>query len=388
MSSHHPEGRVQQVGVFRVACQGPADLSGVQALVAQGKLNPQDIVAVMGKTEGNGCVNDHTRDYASMAWSQWLAAHLGGSPAEAGQNVALVMSGGTEGVLSPHFTVFTRQWLPKAGQPRRDAPRRLVIGTAHTRTLAPQELGRMAQIEATAHAVRQAMAQAGIERLSDVHFVQVKCPLLTSSDVQSALADGHEPVTRDTYESMGYSRGASALGVALALGEVPAQALSDAAVLRDWSLYSSCASVSAGIEVDHNVVIVLGEAAGAASTYRIAHTVMHDAIDGASVRTMLDECFATEPDHPAGGASSPTSGRLVNLLAKAEASPNGLVRGLRHTMLNDSDINATRHARAAVGGVLAAIAGHSALYVSGGAEHQGPAGGGPVAAILLTEDPT
>jgi cyanuric acid amidohydrolase len=392
MSAQQPEGRVQQVGVFRVACQGPADLSGVQALVDQGRLKPQEIVAVMGKTEGNGCVNDHTRDYASMAWSQWLAAHLGCSPAEAAQNVALVMSGGTEGVLSPHFTVFTRQWLTQASQPRRDAPPRLVIGTAHTRALAPQELGRMAQIEATAQAVRQAMAQAGIERLSDVHFVQVKCPLLTSSDVQSALADGHETVTRDTYESMGYSRGASALGVALALDEVPEQALSDAAVLRDWSLYSSCASVSAGIEVDHNVVIVLGEAAGAASTYRIAHTVMHDAIDGASVRTMLDECFATEPEHPAGGASSMApsqpSGRLVNLLAKAESSPNGLVRGMRHTMLNDSDINATRHARAAVGGVLAAIAGHTALYVSGGAEHQGPAGGGPVAAILLTENAT
>lgn len=43
------------------------------------------------------------------------------------------------------------------------------------------------------------------------------------------------------------------------------------------------------------------------------------------------------------------------------------------------------HARAAVGGVLASIAGHTALYVSGGAEHQGPAGGGPVAAIVLVE---
>ena len=39
-----------------------------------------------------------------------------------------------------------------------------------------------------------------------------------------------------------------------------------------------------------------------------------------------------------------------------------------------------------VGGVLASIAGHTALYVSGGAEHQGPAGGGPVAAILHVED--
>jgi cyanuric acid amidohydrolase len=144
-------------------------------------------------------------------------------------------------------------------------------------------------------------------------------------------------------------------------------------VLRDFSLYSGRASASAGIELDHNVVIVLGEAAGAASPYRIGHTVMNDAIDGKAVQSLLD------------GFREP--GRLVNLLAKAEASPEGRVRGERHTMLNDSDINATRHARAAVGGVLASLAGHTALYVSGGAEHQGPAGGGPVAAILHLGDP-
>ncbi len=36
----------------------------------------------------------------------------------------------------------------------------------------------------------------------------------------------------------------------------------------------------------------------------------------------------------------------------------------------------------AVGGVLASVVGRTALYVSGGAEHQGPPGGGPVAAIV------
>jgi cyanuric acid amidohydrolase len=179
---------------------------------------------------------------------------------------------------------------------------------------------------------------------------------------------------------MGYSRGASALGVALALGEVAPAALRDAAVLSDWALYSARASVSAGIELEHNVVVVLGEAAGAASALRIGHTVMHDAVDAASVRHLLRERFGLEPDSPA------LQRRLVNLLAKAEASPDGRVRGQRHTMLNDSDINATRHARAAVGGVLASLVGHTALYVSGGAEHQGPAGGGPVAALVRVDN--
>ena len=380
-----PAARPQCVGVHRIACQGPGDLSGVQALIDAGTLVPADIVAVMGKTEGNGCVNDHTREYASMAWSHLLAPHLGCTPHEAAQRVALVMSGGTEGVLSPHFTVFTRRWLDEAVPAAHNAPR-LVIGTAHTRDFAPHEIGRMAQIEATAQAVRAAMAQAGITRVADVHFVQVKCPLLTSTKVQQALDQGLEPATRDTYESMGYSRGASALGVALALDEVPADKVHEAAVLRDGSLYSGCASASAGIELDHNVVIVLGEAPGAASPYRIAHTVMRDAVDAASVRTLLRAQFGLDPDHDADQDEAALSARLVNLLAKAEASPDGRVRGQRHTMLNDSDINATRHARAAVGGVLASVAGHTALYVSGGAEHQGPPGGGPVAAILHVKD--
>jgi cyanuric acid amidohydrolase len=100
---------------------------------------------------------------------------------------------------------------------------------------------------------------------------------------------------------------------------------------------------------------------------------MSDAIDAAAVMSALESV---------GLGTTPQSGReLVNILAKAEASPDGTVRGFRHTMLEDTDISSTRHARAAVGGLIAGLAGTSAVYVSGGAEHQGPAGGGPVAAI-------
>jgi Amidohydrolase ring-opening protein (Amido_AtzD_TrzD) len=45
--------------------------------------------------------------------------------------------------------------------------------------------------------------------------------------------------------------------------------------------------------------------------------------------------------------------RVVALLAKAEAGMSGRLRGVRHTMLDDSDISATHHARAFVAGVLA-----------------------------------
>ena len=367
--------KVQYVEVHRVPCSGPGDLSGVQALIASAVLNPQDIVAVMGKTEGNGCVNDFTRDLAAVSWCHFLSPQLGCTPAEVARRVALVMSGGTEGVLSPHWTVFSRRWVDAAPADGM----RLVVGVAHTRDFLPEEIGRAAQIDCTAAAVQQAMQDAGIAHADDVHFVQVKCPLLTAAKVHAARQRGEPTITQDSYESMGYSRGASALGVALALGELPPGADTAAALLADGSLYSACASASAGIELEGNVVIVLGNAAGALSPYRIAHTVMRDAVDAASVRQMLRSAFGLDCD-----GAGPLPG-LVNLLAKAEASPDGLVRGLRHTMLNDSDINATRHARAAVGAVLASLVGSTALYVSGGAEHQGPAGGGPLAAIVRVD---
>ena len=133
------------------------------------------------------------------------------------------------------------------------------------------------------------MKDAGLDDPADVHFVQVKCPLLTSSKVGDCLSRGREPVTRDTYESMGYSRGASAIGVAMALGETDSGTVSDADVLSDWSRFSGRASVSAGIELDSNVVIVFGQSKASASDVAIGHTVMRDAIDARSVRVLLRE---------------------------------------------------------------------------------------------------
>jgi cyanuric acid amidohydrolase len=234
-------------------------------------------------------------------------------------------------------------------------------------------IGRDAQIDETAKAVEAAMRDASVEAAADVHFVQVKCPLLTSERVQEAGARGKTVVTASGYASMGYSRGASAIGVAKALGEIGAH-IGEAHVLKDWTLYSSVASSSAGIALMHNVVILFGASRFSSSPFRIGHAVMQDAIDLSAVMQALESVGLSALD------ARPQS-QLVNILAKAEASPSGTIRGLRHTMLEDSDINATRHARAAVGGLIAGVAGTGAVYVSGGAEHQGPAGGGPVAVI-------
>ena len=130
-----------------------------------------------------------------------------------------------------------------------------------------------------------------------------------------------------------------------------------------------------GDRAANNIVIVLGNAREAAGDTVIAHAVMQDAIDASAVIAALPA-----PASAADGAAIDAS-RIVNVLAKADPSPDGLLRGWRHIMLDDTDISATRHARAAVGGLVAGLTGCPAVFVSGGAEHQGPPGGGPVAVI-------
>jgi cyanuric acid amidohydrolase len=74
--------------------------------------------------------------------------------------------------------------------------------------------------------------------------------------------------------------------------------------------------------------------------------------------------------------------QIVAIFATAEARPNGILRGRRTTMLSDADINYERHARAALGAVIASVTGDSAIFVSGGTEHQCAPGEAPIAAIV------
>jgi cyanuric acid amidohydrolase len=364
--------RTISVDVVRIPTRGPGDVSGLTQLIAAGKIAPSSILAVLGKTEGNGGVNDFTREYAMAALCDALSPHLGLTPRAVEDKIAFVMSGGTEGVLSPHLTVFTRSVAAAGANGGND--KRLSIGIAHSRDFLPEEIGRKVQIEETMKAVHLAMRDAGIDDPHDVHFVQIKCPLLTSERIEAAFHRGHKTVTTSAYGSMGYSRGASALGVARALGEIEFEIEEDQ-VLKNWELFSSVASSSAGIELMHNVVIVMGNSPVSTSPFVIGHAVMRDSIDLSAVIEALKSVGL-------GLADAQSKDRLVNIFAKAEASPDGLVRGFRHTMLDDSDVGSTRHARAAVGGLISGLSGTGAVYVSGGAEHQGPPGGGPVAVIV------
>ena len=367
----------EQIEVRKVPLHNVSDARELAKLIDAGALEADRVVAVIGKTEGNGGVNDYTRILADRAFREVLVAK-GSRDADAVAQVPIVWSGGTDGVISPHATIFAT--VPAGAVDSTtvvtDEPR-LSVGFAMSERLLPEDIGRTAMITKVAAAVREAMAQAGIDDPADVHYVQTKTPLLTIHTIQDAKSRGQSVFTENTGESMDVSNGTTALGIAVALGEIAMP--TDADVLRDRSLYSSVASCSSGVELDRAQVVVAGNVRGIGGRYRIGHGVMRDALDADGIWAAIRDAGLDLPDRP---HPSDLDGRLVNVFLKCEASQDGQVRGWRNAMLDDSDVHWHRQIKACVGGVAAAVTGDPAVFVSVSAAHQGPDGGGPVAAIV------
>lgn len=363
-----------RANVFRLSMAHPGDLSALDRLIAQGTVRADEIAAVIGKTEGNGGVNDFTRGYFTQSLMALLSRHLGEPVETLIKRIPCVLSGGTEGVLSPHYVVLCRAGTPLAAPSDTTA---LAIGTAVSAPVPAEQIGRQAHVRSVAAAVRTAMIEAHIASATDVHFVQVKCPCITSARAQAAKAEGKTVLTADPNRSMAAARAAGAFGVALALGEIDDTDLDDAALLQDFNVYSTRASISSGVEVEANEVIVLGNSRLWSGPLQIAHRPMSDALDIGAVVDMLSDLGIDAAPQVAAQDRS----RLQAVFVKCEPDRRGQIRGHRHTMLDDTDINAQRHVRGALGGLVAGVIGDSRIFVSGGAEHQGPDGGGLIAAI-------
>jgi ring-opening amidohydrolase-like protein len=362
----------EPIEVRKIPLHSVSDASELTKLIDDGVLDADRIVAVIGKTEGNGGVNDYTRIIADRAFREVIGAK-GTRTVEQVRQIPIVWSGGTDGVLSPHATVFAT--IPAERAEVTDEPR-LTVGFAMSEPLLPEEIGRVPMITKVAAAVRDAMQRAGITDPADVHYVQTKTPLLTIHTIQDAKARGKTVWTEHTHESMDLSNGCTALGVAVALDEIAMP--TDADVMHDRSIFSSVASCSSGVELDQAQVVVVGNARGIGGRYRIGHSVMKDALDADGIWAAIRSAGLDLPERP---RTSDLDGRLVNVFLKCEASQDGQVRGRRNAMLDDSDVHWHRQIKACVGGVTAAVTGDPAVFVSVSAAHQGPDGGGPVAAI-------
>jgi cyanuric acid amidohydrolase len=367
---------MRRASVFRLSMAHPGDLSALEQLMIDGTIRAAEVVAIIGKTEGNGGVNDFTRGYFTQSLMALLSKYLNRPPAQLIREIPCVLSGGTEGVMSPHYSVFCIADEATATR-QRQFPSALAIGTAFSEPVPAEEIGRRSHVESVASAVRKAVGNAGIERLDDVHFVQVKCPCVTAARAAAAAAAGKALRTSDSSRSMAFARAAGAFGVALALDEIAPHDFDDASLLSDFSIQSPRASISSGVEVECNEVVVLGNSSAWGGLLRIAHRPMSDALDiGAVVDTLADLDIEARPQVAPAVAS-----RIACVLVKCEPDRRGNIRGHRHTMLDDIDINAQRHIRGAVAGLVAGVVGEGRIFVSGGAEHQGPDGGGLIAVI-------
>jgi cyanuric acid amidohydrolase len=276
-----------------------------------------------------------------------------------------IFSGGTEGVLSPHVTFIVRE--SSNGVQHNTG---LVAAVTRTRAFEPAEIGTRVQ---AAEVAKEVEALLGGPDFREPSLVLIKCPLLTTAKIDGIKSQGKVPLTTDTYESMALSRYASAVGVAaVSKGDGDAyrvdpsvlNCLDDEKANPIWSEYASCSS---GAELEDCHILVLGTSR-TSGNIRTISSVMNDAIDAKSITDALSVIRGEQ-------------GQVLQVFAKAEADPSGTIRGKRHTMSTDSDIHGTRHARAAVGGLIAGLTGDTQIYVSGGAEGQGPPGGGSLCIV-------
>src|SRR5947207_2376311 len=144
------------IEVAKVELKTVQDASGLEACIARGQFAADEVIAVIGKTEGNGGVNDFTRILADQAFRRALQRHGKRSEAEIA-SIPMVWSGGCDGVITPHATVFARNGKTgPVSQPR------LAIGTAMSAELLPEDIGRPAMVAKVADAVKAAMRDAGI----------------------------------------------------------------------------------------------------------------------------------------------------------------------------------------------------------------------------------
>jgi cyanuric acid amidohydrolase len=360
------------IEVRKVAIESVTDASGLAALIDDKVFTADDVLAVVGKTEGNGGVNDYTRILADRAFREVLVDHGSRSRDEVKQ-VPLVWSGGTDGVISPHATIFA--YAPESRYQPTDEPR-VSVGVAMSEQILPEDIGRPAMVEKVAAGVRTAMRAAGIDDAADVHYVQTKTPLLVLETINDAKSRGHDVWTEDTLKSMDVSNSTTALGIAVALGEIEMPRAEQ--IHHDLSLYSSVASCSSGVELDRAQIVVVGNVRGLGGRYRIGHGVMRDALDADGIWDAIRSTGLAVPERP---HTSDLDDKLVNVFIKCEADPSGRVRGRRNIMLDDSDVHWHRQIKACVGGVAAAVTGDPAVFISVAAVHQGPSGGGTVAAI-------
>jgi cyanuric acid amidohydrolase len=358
-----------RVEIYRLPVSSPDDVSPLAALIDNGTIAARDVAAVIAQNEGDY----YARGFTLHMLEELLSERTGETREAVRRRVPMLMIGLANNYpLIPHLNVI----VIKPGVTGSDPHKRLVAGTGLTRDLLPEEYGTMTQVREVATTVKQAVKDAGITDVADIHCVYVKVPEITDERLKDAASRKRLPRSSDNRVLGGFTRGAGALGVALALGEVDARRLTDEAIGRDWDLYSRVAQVSSGIEQTACKVVVLGNAAGSASDLVAGHCIMDDPLDLDSFKNALRSVglrFTCCPDRA-------QLARVENIFIGTSANHLPTIRGRRHTMHSDFLwAFAGAQAKAAANAVIAGLMGDTMFLSKSGAEHQGPRGSNVVA---------
>ncbi|MCO5175543.1 MAG: ring-opening amidohydrolase [Thermomicrobiales bacterium] len=350
------------VRAFGVPLGHESDTTGLARLVAEGELDPRTVVGVTGKVEGNW-PGEETRKAADTAVRSFLVD--AGADADQVARIPMIYSSGGVGIMTPHIVVYSRvPWdEPISGEPR------LAVGIGFTPPVEASWIGQTRLSEECAAAVGQAMADADVSR-DEVAFVLAKSPIPSAEQLDAAGITGERRAMLLPHIS-----GGTALGIGVALGDLT---LPDAGQIgRDMSIWTGRGSCSIGHEQPTTQVLLLANSPRAGGTLRVGTSVMEDMLDVVALdRALIDAGLQLGPD----GVTPAIRERVVAVYLKI-SQPNGTLRGLRQTQ----DERNTRYGselKAAVGGAFAGRLGHTAIYISSAAVHQGPPEGGTVAVVV------
>src|SRR5258708_17161774 len=223
--------------VHTVPMASPEDVGAVEGLFDAGIVDPAHVVAIMAQTEGDSYVGGCW----TLALRRLFARRLTLSLGELSERIPMLMIAGTAGLMSPHATLFVNKPVTgKAG----NCVARLAVGVASTRPLLPEEYGTTTQVGLVADSVRAAMKAAGIEDAQDVVSVEMKCPQMTPQRMDEAAARGRTVVSLTPPVAASMSRGAAALGTAVALVEIRAGEISESVIGRPPDLSTTRARVA------------------------------------------------------------------------------------------------------------------------------------------------
>ena len=360
----------------RSPIESVSDASGLAELIDKGVIEADRVIAVIGKTEGNGGVNDYTRIIADRAFREVLVAQ--GHPPDGARSSRSRSSGPAAPTGSSRRTPRSSPRSPRTASPQTDEPR-LSVGYAMSEQILPEDIGRLPMVEKVAAGVKIAMERAGITDPATCTTCRPRprCSRSTPSPTPSGAATTSGPRTPSSRWTSPTRR--TALGIAVALGEIE-MPTGRADPQGPVAVLARSPRCSSGVELDQAQIVVLGNVRGVGGRFQIGHSVMKDALDA-------DGVWDVDPQRRAGRLperphSSDLDGRVVNVFCKCEADPTGRVRDRRNIMLDDSDVHWHRQIKSCVGGVVASVTGDPAVFVSVAAVHQGPSGGGPVIAIV------